>query len=214
MKNLQPYITTGTTGTSNINDVSYKDIFLIAANEWTSKKETDLTKAIYFEIDAQIKKGEMTGFRTIENTTDESTEENASDEITAENAADELTEEDAADKITEENATCGITEENETYQISEESGIDETTEENATDESTEDLLFAAEKNIPGKGRPDFIISKSDLANKKNSVVMMIEVGIDNKLWWSKQDQILRYVDSYLKNGKKIYRTKNRRAKNL
>ena len=27
--------------------------------------------------------------------------------------------------------------------------------------------------------------------------MMIEVGIDNKLWWSKQDQILRYVEQLL-----------------
>ena len=75
---------------------------------------------------------------------------------------------------------------------------------NAKEKSTEDLLFTAETAIPGRGKPDFIISKETNSNGKTqkSIVMMIEFGIGHEFWWKKQDQILLYVEALLQNRNK------------
>ena len=75
---------------------------------------------------------------------------------------------------------------------------------NAKEKSTEDLLFTAETAIPGRGKPDFIISKETNSNGKTqkSIVMMIEFGVGHEFWWKKQDQILLYVEALLQNRNK------------
>ena len=80
--------------------------------------------------------------------------------------------------------------------------ITNTTNESITSTSsvsTEDLLFVGEKTISENGRPDFIISKKEI--KKESIVMTIEVGINNALWWQKHDQLLKYVEMLLRKRK-------------
>ena len=77
--------------------------------------------------------------------------------------------------------------------------------ENFDDERSEDLLtITAEKASAGGGKPDFIISKeisSVQGKKQKSVVMLIEFGLGHEFWWKKQDQILLYVESLLRNRK-------------
>ena len=64
------------------------------------------------------------------------------------------------------------------------------------------LMILAEKNIKStstivklRGRMDFVVvTKNVDADEKKSVVMIIEFGMEHKIWWQKMSQILTYVN--------------------
>ena len=69
----------------------------------------------------------------------------------------------------------------------------------------------AEKHIAGKekgrGKVDFIFHTTEIENtkKKPTVVALFEFGINNSIWWVKQDQVLKYVEILRSNKNAKYK---------
>ena len=58
----------------------------------------------------------------------------------------------------------------------------------------------------GTGQVDFIFHKQEQdEDKRSSVVALFEFGIDNAIWWQKQDQILQYVEMLRFNKDRKYK---------
>ena len=74
---------------------------------------------------------------------------------------------------------------------------------------SEKTIFGKSDEEDGKavtGRVDFIFHKYNTDNtKKSSVVALLEFGINNNTWWTKQDQILKYVEMLRLNNDPNYK---------